>query len=173
MKNNSELRDLTECRARKRIMIDKLRKYHEVCWKHDIYTIQELDGLLSSLQVENKELKHEVDLLSKFILSKGYTLDDFNEFIVKGGVEKKMREDKYEVRLIRTPDARVKQRYIINTAPFRILNFMEDKKLADRVCAELNMLHSDNMELQNQLDDCYSYINQLEESLEKLGVPVK
>ena len=32
---------------------------------------------------EVKELEHEVTLLTKFILSKGFTLDDFNEWLVK------------------------------------------------------------------------------------------
>ena len=41
----------------------------------DIIPINEVGVLLN-------ELDHEITLLTKFILSKGYTLDDFNEWLV-------------------------------------------------------------------------------------------
>ena len=40
-------------------------------------------GEFQRLEIENKELKNQIGNLTKFFTSKGYDLNDFNDFIVK------------------------------------------------------------------------------------------
>ena len=49
--------------------------------KDTIISILDVCKLLNEYNITCKELEGEVELLSGFILSKGYTLDDFNEYL--------------------------------------------------------------------------------------------
>lgn len=49
--------------------------------KGTIISISDACNLLNKYNITCKELEGEVELLSDFILSKGYTLDDFNKYL--------------------------------------------------------------------------------------------
>lgn len=62
--NNNLNDNLRECRARKRIMIEKLERYYKICEKYHIYSTNQLDDFIKDQLAENIRLKKEIEDLT-------------------------------------------------------------------------------------------------------------
>ena len=68
---NTLKHDLEECRLRKQIISDKLKKFQEICTKYDVYSSQQLENLLVRLHEDNETLT----------LLNNYTLQNYEDAV--------------------------------------------------------------------------------------------